>query len=149
MAHAMASVPNPTYYSFNAINGHFFDSSGIAWSPSNPEYDPGPPPPPKPPKLPSAPKATATTDVAAVKASASISIQVNRPPLKTRTSFDKTDGINQQSSSSHRSCLPVEDSRLALVNSADPPSRTKKSQRRPRGQRGNRATSKEQALKIT
>ncbi|KIM85515.1 hypothetical protein PILCRDRAFT_367306 [Piloderma croceum F 1598] len=89
MAHVMDSVPNPTYYSFNAINGCLLDSSGVPWNPSNPEYDPGPPLPPKPPKPPRTPKATTTTDVAAVKASTSISIQVNRSPHKPGTSFEK------------------------------------------------------------
>jgi hypothetical protein len=145
MAQAMDSVPNPNYYSFNTINGHFLDSSGIAWSPSNPEYDPGPPPPPKPPKPPRAPQATAPTDVAAVKASTSI-IQVNRSPTKPRTSFAKIEDTNQQSSSSHGIYFPAEDSRLALVNGTDPPSRTKRSQWRPRGRRG---SIKEQALKVT
>jgi len=42
MAKAMPSIPKPSYYSFDSINGRLFDSAGIAWSPSNPEYDPGP-----------------------------------------------------------------------------------------------------------
>src|SRR5882762_2347907 len=81
MAKAMPSIPKPSYYSFDSINGRLFDSAGIAWSPSNPEYDPGPPPPPKPPRP---PKPTTATNGRTDKAPASASVQVYRPPPKPK-----------------------------------------------------------------
>ncbi|KAF8898405.1 ribonuclease H-like domain-containing protein [Infundibulicybe gibba] len=52
LAESMKVPPKPVYYSFHAICGNLYDSSGVQWTPSNPDYDPGPPPPPKVPKEP-------------------------------------------------------------------------------------------------
>ncbi|KAJ7139781.1 hypothetical protein C8R44DRAFT_312841 [Mycena epipterygia] len=48
MIPTMPKPPNATCYSFDVIRGRLCESSGMTWSPFNPDYDPGPPPPPKP-----------------------------------------------------------------------------------------------------
>jgi hypothetical protein len=123
MAQIMPSVPKCTYYSFDAINGRLLDSSGLAWSPSNPEYDPGPPPPPKPPKPPRAPKPA--TDSAAVKVPPPVSTQ--RPLPRARTSFDKSGGSNHHPFSNRRPYPPVDDSLQPLRNGTEQSSRTRRS----------------------
>lgn len=48
MAQAMVPSPHPDWYSFSCVGGHMYDRlSHFAWTPTNPNYDPGPPPPPK------------------------------------------------------------------------------------------------------
>ena len=122
MAQIMPSAPKSVYYSFDAINGRLLDSSGVPWSPSNPEYDPGPPPPPKPPKPPRAPKSA--TDSAAVMAPLPVSTQAKRPTPRARTSFDKS---GNYSFSNRRPYLPVDDSLLPLRNGTEQSSRTRRS----------------------
>jgi hypothetical protein len=141
MAQTMPSVPRPSYYSFDAVDGHLYDSLGIAWSPCNPDYDPGPPPPPKPPKPPKASKTAPATNEVAVGGSAPT--QVNRPPPRLRPSMDKghrnpeIGGVNYHSSSSRRSYPPKDDIRLATANDTEQPSRTRRSHgRRPPRRRG-------------
>jgi len=53
MLNTLPKKPNPTCYTFDAIRGRLCESSGMTWSPFNPDYDPGPPPPPKPLPAPS------------------------------------------------------------------------------------------------
>ena len=50
MGQSMTKIPNPIYYSFDAIRGSLCQPSGLPWISHNPDYDPGPPPPPKQPK---------------------------------------------------------------------------------------------------
>ncbi|KIK26590.1 hypothetical protein PISMIDRAFT_8928 [Pisolithus microcarpus 441] len=48
MAQTMIPSPHLDWYSFSCVGGDMFDRLGhSAWTPTNPNYDPGPPPPPK------------------------------------------------------------------------------------------------------
>ncbi|KAI6136857.1 ribonuclease H-like domain-containing protein [Pisolithus sp. B1] len=48
MAQTMIPSPHPDWYSFSCVGGDLYDRlSRFAWTPTNPNYDPGPPPPPK------------------------------------------------------------------------------------------------------
>ena len=137
MARTMPSRPKPTYYSFDAVDGRLLNSSGIAWSPSNPEYDPGPPPSPKPPKPPRALKSTPAANGVAVKTSAVVSAPAVQPS-RTRNPNDidhrKTElgSARPFSSSSRRSYPPVDNGHAA--NSEQP--RTRPSHRRARNRGG-------------
>ncbi|KAJ7456651.1 ribonuclease H-like domain-containing protein [Mycena latifolia] len=64
MIPTMSKPPNPTCYTFDAIRGRLCESSGMIWSPFNPDYDPGPPPPPKQLPAPSAGPSTSTRPTA-------------------------------------------------------------------------------------
>ncbi|KAJ7919090.1 ribonuclease H-like domain-containing protein [Mycena leptocephala] len=79
MIAAMGKPPSSTCYSFHSIRGRLCESSGMSWSPFNPDYDPGPPPPPRP--APALAKETSASTSAMVVLSGSLGGSRLKRPL--------------------------------------------------------------------